>query len=148
MQHVSAPVKAICHWQAGIILCMCPANERWRLHCNTVSHWLGAYIERSLEKSRLDLLIQSMCLFLVDITDLGSIPRVTRIPRMSLEHDLAITCHFYQAGSFMWWGGPVTWECGPVGQFLWLSWPRNIQWWEKGLLASAYQRIYRNANKE
>ena len=29
---------------------MCPANERWRYHCNVVSHWLGAYTKWSLQQ--------------------------------------------------------------------------------------------------
>ena len=26
-----------------IILCMCPANERWHYKCKVISHWLGTY---------------------------------------------------------------------------------------------------------
>ena len=34
---------------AGLILGLCPANERWRyLLCNDVSHWLGASLESAL----------------------------------------------------------------------------------------------------
>ena len=40
---------------AGIILCMCPANEMM-LHCNIISHWLGAYTKWSLRILCLSLL--------------------------------------------------------------------------------------------
>ena len=35
----------VMHADAGIILWMHPANGRWRynVHCNVISHWLGAY---------------------------------------------------------------------------------------------------------
>ena len=43
-------------WYPGIILCTCPTNERWRYiatsHCNVISHWLGAYIQWSLDISQ------------------------------------------------------------------------------------------------
>ena len=37
-----------CNASMGIILCMCPANER---RCNIVSHWMGIYTKWSLHIS-------------------------------------------------------------------------------------------------
>ena len=40
------------HWGpsyiSGLILSLCPANERHRYFCNGVSHWLGTNLESAL----------------------------------------------------------------------------------------------------
>ena len=41
-----AAIQTMSH--AGIILCLCPDNEKQR-HNVPLSHWLGAYTERSLQ---------------------------------------------------------------------------------------------------